>query len=210
MGIPRQARRQAALLSVVLAAASTGAAQVDSSSIDTASVTTLRSRAARQKFDTVLGAADARQLQIKDGRRYGWAKIEPWHEVYDRDTTELARGAIVARISAEAPYKPLGLGPGINWWWIDRKGGTWRSIVFSEARMYAEGRNARFVTRLGPMIVHPYDPWRQSIARFVAVDSTMGMWITSLRGCRPLLIPDWYWRFERAAPWPTPEPGRKP
>jgi len=33
-------------------------------------------RPATLKFDTVLGAADARQLQIKDGRRYGWAKIE--------------------------------------------------------------------------------------------------------------------------------------
>jgi len=204
MGIPRQARRQAALLSVVLAAAGTGAAQVDSSSIDTASVTTLRSRAARLKFDTVLGAADARQLQIRDGRRYGWAKIEPWHEVYDRDTADLAQGVIVARISAEAPYEPLGLGRGINWWWIDRKGGTWRSIMFSERR------NARVVTRLGPMIVHSYDPWRQSIARFVEVDSRMGIWITSLKGCRPFLIPDSYWRFEQAMPWPTPQPGRKP
>ena len=90
--------------------------------------------------------------------------------VYLKGSRDLIRGRILARVSSESAYAALGLGPGMNWWWIDRKGGKWRSIVYSEAR------NERSIKILDSLRPHPSYPWRQSIARFVFLDTVVAMW----------------------------------
>lgn len=208
---PRTLRRQ--LVLVVTAGLATGATvapprqqptrpvNVDLAQVDTPSVAEVRARAAKVVFDTVLGAADAQPLLITNGRRTGWAKIEPAQDVYRLDSMELARGRVVARISAESAYTPLGLGRGLNWWWIDKRGGKWRSVMFSEAR-----RGKTVLNVLDHLIFHPGYEWKQSIARFVFFDSTAAIWINTLKsGCAPGgVFPNSYLRLERAVPWPTP------
>lgn len=204
---PRTLRRQVVLL--VTAGLATGAAvpplrqqptrpvHVDSTQVDTPSLAEVRARAARVVFDTVLGAADAQPLLITNGRRTGWAKIEPARDVYRLDSIELARGRVVARISAESAYAPLGLGRGLNWWWIDKRGGKWRSVMYSEAR-----RGKTVLNVFDHLIFHAGYDWEQSIARFVFFDSTAAIWINTLKGCAPGgQFPAWYWSLERAAPW---------
>ncbi|HYL22714.1 MAG TPA: hypothetical protein VEU74_13190 [Gemmatimonadales bacterium] len=204
---PRTLRRQLVLLvtaGLAIGAAvpplrqrPTGPVNVDSTQADTPSLEEIRARAARVVFDTVLGAADAQPLLITNGRRTGWAKIEPARDVYRLDSNELARGRVVARISAESAYAPLGLGRGLNWWWIDRRGGKWRSVIYSEAR-----RGKTVLNVFDHLIVHAGYDWEQGIARFVFFDVRAAMWINTLKGCVPGgLFPDWYWSLERAAPW---------
>src|SRR2546425_168574 len=152
-----------------------------------------------------LGAADAQPLLVKGGLRYGFAKIEPVRQPQPLDTAALARGRILARISSESAYAALGLGPGMNWWWIDHKGGTWRSVVYSEAR------NERSIKILDSLRPHPGYPWRQSIARFVFLDTVVAMWHYSGGHCVPTSnLPAWYALLEKAAPWRTPGPPRRP
>jgi len=177
----------------------------DTSYVDTASVATLAAQGARLDYDTLLGAADAQPLLVKGGLRYGFAKIEPVRQPQPLDTAALARGRILARISSESAYAALGLGPGMNWWWIDHKGGTWRSIVYSEAR------NERSIKILDSLRPHPGYPWRQSIARFVFLDTVVAMWHYSGGHCVPTSnLPAWYALLEKAAPWRTPGPPRRP
>jgi len=155
-------------------------------------------------FDSVLGAADAQPLLFREGRRTGFAKIEPEVNAYRGTLDSLARGRIIARISSESAYAPLGLGPGINWWWIDRKGDTWRSTVYSEALKRTK------TTELDSLRSHPGYTWRQSIARFVVLDTIVAMWGVYDGHCVPALpLPALYQFLERATPWATPKgPGQ--
>ena len=210
MRAPKASRLQAALLLLAPAVAgsacgrgaepaATKGASFDTTQVDTVSVATMRAYGTTLNYDSVLGAADAQPLFVKGGYRYGFAKIEPERGAYRLDVAELARGRIIARISSESAYASLGLGPGMNWWWIDKKGGRWRSIVYSEAL------NTRSVTIVESLRSHPGYPWRQSIARFLFLDTLVVMWSISDRQCVPSKsLPDSYWLLERAGPWRTP------
>ncbi len=208
MGTPQTFRRQTVwlLLSAIAVSgvahrprpALAGAATLTTSQSDTPSIRMIKDYAAKLAFDPVLGAADAQQLLVAGGRRFGWAKIEPRRDAVRLDATRLAEGQVVARISSESAYAPLGLGRGTNWWWIDRRGGDgkWRSIVYSEAL------NGRKITLLDALISHPGYTWSQSIARFVIADTIVMMWHSFLHGCVPSgPLPLAYLRLERADPW---------
>ncbi len=214
MATPRRSRLQPALLLsgfVVVGTACapqqpapTRAAGFDTTQVDTVSVATMRAYGATLDYDSVLGAADAQPLFVKGVHRYGFAKIEPERGAYRIDTAALARGRIIARISSESAYAALGLGPGMNWWWVDKKGGKWRSIIYSEAR------NEKMVNILDSLQSHPGHEWRQSIARFVFLDTLVAAWGVSDNRCVPFFpshLSSWppsYWRLERAQPWRTP------
>jgi hypothetical protein len=210
MGTPRTFRRQAVwlLLSAVAVSAVarrpqpalTDAATLTTSQSDTPSIGMIEDYAEKLAFDPILGAADAQQLLVAGGRRFGWAKIEPRRDAVLLDATRLAEGQVVARISSESAYAPLGLGRGTNWWWIDQRGGggRWRSIVYSKAL------NGRKITLLDALISHPGYTWSQSIARFVVVDTIVMMWHSFKSGCIPSgPLPLAYLRLERADPWGT-------
>lgn len=199
MGTTWTFRRQAALL-LLTAVATGGTATTSTAQADIPSIGMIKDYAARLVFDTVLGAADAQPLLVENGRRVGWAKIEPWRDAFLMDAARLAEGHILARIYSESGYTPLGLGRGANWWWVDKRGagGRWRSIVYSEALKGGK------ITLFDSLISHPGYTWGQSIARFVAVDSTIMMWHGIQHGCvpsGPLLLA--YLRLERADPWGT-------
>lgn len=210
MATPKPSRLQATLLVSGFVAgitcapqppqpAPTRAAGFDTTHVDTVSVATMKAYGTTLDYDSVLGAADAQPLFAREGRRYGFAKIEPERGTYRLDTLALARGRIIARISSESAYAALGLGPGMNWWWVDKKGGRWRSIIYSEAR------NEKRVNILDSLQSHPGYEWRQSIARFVFLDTLVAAWGVSDRRCVPMLpLPLSYWRLERAQPWRTP------
>lgn len=212
MATPRTSRLQAALLlSGIVACAPqqpgpppTRAADFDTTQVDTASVATMRAYGVTLDFDSVLGAADAQPLFAREGRRYGFAKIEPERGAYRLDTAAAARGRIIARISSESAYAALGLGRGVNWWWVDKKGGKWRSIIYSEAQ------NQKSVNILDSLQSHPGHEWRQSVARFVVLDTLVAAWGVMDNKCVPRLpvpLSSWppaYWPLERAQPWATP------
>ncbi len=180
MGTPTLAQVRIALLLLFAPAiagtacppqpAPTKAAGFDTSSADTVSVATMKAYGATLDYDGVLGAADSQPLLVRQGRRVGFAKIEPEKGAYRLDTSDLARGRIIARITSESAYAHLGLGPGANWWWVDKRGGKWRSIIYSEA---LNARSAQILDSLGS---HPGYVWRQSTARFVLGDTTVAMW----------------------------------
>lgn len=210
MGTPRTFRRQMACLLLPAVAVSgvaprprpapTRPATLTTTQSDTPSIGMIKDYAAKLAFDPVLGAADALQLLIAGGRRSGWAKIEPRRDAVLLDATRLAQGQVIARISSESAYAPLGLGRGTNWWWIDRRGGggKWRSIVYSEA----SGQPT--VTLLDSLISHPGYTWSQSVARFVLVDTTITMWHSFKNGCVPSrALSLVYLRLERANPFRT-------
>jgi hypothetical protein len=171
---------------------------------DTSLKATIRRHIRGLVFDSVLGAADAQPLLIREGRRSGYAKIEPEVNAYRGTLDSLALGRIIARISSESAYAPLHLGPGINWWWVDRKGDTWRSTVYSEAL------NTTYTTDLDSLRSHPGYEWKQSIARFVVLDTIVAMWGVYDRRCVPAIrLTALYQFLERATPWATPKgPGK--
>lgn len=186
MGTPRLAQLQVALLLFTSVVAGTAcppqppptlAASFDSSSVDTVSVATMKTYGATLDYDGVLGAADSQPLLVRQGRRVGFAKIEPERGAYRLDTVDLARGRIIARISSESAYAHLGLGPGENWWWVDKRGGKWRSIIYSEV---LNAKSAQILDSLGS---HPAYVWRQSTARFMLRDTTVAMWGTCGKCC---------------------------
>src|SRR6058998_1421478 len=72
--------------------------------------------------------ADSLRLMVIDPRtrerRYGpLAKIEPEVGSYLLEERQLAKGRVIARIWSESTYTKLGLEPGWNWWWVDRRCG---------------------------------------------------------------------------------------
>ena len=60
-------------------------------------------------------------------------------------------------------YAPFGYGPWWTYWWVDKKGGQWRSILVSDSlktRVYDSLPHKTTYT------THPGYEWRQSIARW--------------------------------------------
>ncbi|HYT05121.1 MAG TPA: hypothetical protein VEM13_09620 [Gemmatimonadales bacterium] len=147
--------------------------------VDTISIAAIRAYAATLHFDTVLGAADAQRLSV--ARLVGHdtlkvngplARIAPESSAYSLDSTALAQGRIIARIWSDSTYDKAGLRRGVNWWWVDRRGGVWRSVIISDS---AGSRTPR------PLYIHNHGPryrWQQSIARFVWLDSDEQLWGT--------------------------------
>lgn len=147
------------LATFVLVARVSSQQAIDSSGVDFAPVAEIARLAATQTFDTVAGAGN--EYPITTTAVYGanWTRIEPDLSVYKVDTVVLARGYIVARIWSDADYEPLGLGRGVNWWWVDRRGGQWRSIIISESL------NTSKIRIVGTLETHGHYRWKQSIAR---------------------------------------------
>ena len=81
--------------------------------------------------------------------------IEPVVGAYQFDSAELARGRIVARIWSNQVYRPAGLGPWWTYWWIDRDGGTWRSLLISDSTRTGAQRS-RFESGLDAFHDHAY------------------------------------------------------
>jgi hypothetical protein len=186
MGTSTRAQVQGTLLLFAAAIAGTAcpprpaptrAASFDTSGVDTVSVARMRAYGTTLDYDGVLGAADSQPLLVRQGRRVGFAKIEPEKGAYRLDTSDLARGRVIARITSESAYAHLGLGPGTNWWWVDKRGGKWRSIIYSESR------NERSVQILDSLWSHPGYVWRQSTARFMLSDTLVAMWGNCGRCC---------------------------
>lgn len=163
------------------------------------SLEVVKARAAGVVFDTVLGAADAQPLIVRGGRRFGWAKVEPRQDAYELTDEQVEHGLVIARISAESAYAPLGLGRGTNWWWLDRTDGKFRSIIYSEAL------NSKNAITLDSLRSHPGYQWQQSIARFVFFDIRAALWIVIGPRCLPHgTFSAGYWDLDRANPWGAP------
>ncbi|HEV2751222.1 MAG TPA: hypothetical protein VGV12_11935 [Gemmatimonadales bacterium] len=135
--------------------------------VDSVPFDSIRSYARSLKYDTVIGAADSQRMDFATWSigTGAWSVIEPERGAWALDTNELAEGRIVARIRSQAAYVPLGYGPWNTWWWVDRKGGHWRSLYLSDSLMTRVQDSVR-LTRHGT-----YE-WRQSIARWGSQWST--------------------------------------
>jgi len=134
------------------------------------------------RFDSTLGAADEQRLMVIDdsGRRlYGpLARIEPESGSYLLTEAQLEEGRIIARIYTERRYDKLGLDPGWNWWWVDKRGGPrhteWRSVFIT-----SRGRKTERRMELSEYTHY----WRQAIARFLWRERDEGTWGTCGSKC---------------------------
>ncbi len=116
-------------------------------------------------YDSVYGAADSQRVDFATGHigSGDWAIIQPEKGAWALDEKEVAEGRIIARIRSHAVYAPFGYGPWWTYWWIDKKGGQWRSLLVSDSlqtRVYDSlPHKTTYTSHLG------YE-WRQSIARW--------------------------------------------
>ena len=171
------------LITFVVAARAVGQAAFDSSRADSVAIDRYGALGSTQYYDTTEGAVGEYPVAISGKRAY-WARIEPESTTYRTDTMTLARGRIVARIISDSDYAPLGFGKGVNWWWIDRRGGEWRSVIVSESL------RSRKVTFVGKLATHGSYRWKQSFARLGPTEylrptpSVIRCWIpTGQGGC---------------------------
>jgi hypothetical protein len=116
-------------------------------------------------YDSVYGAADSQRVDFATGRigSGDWAIIQPEKGAWALDEKELAEGRIVARIRSHSVYAPFGYGPWWTYWWVDKQGRQWRSLLISDS----------LKTRVHDTLPHTttYDThvgyeWRQSVARW--------------------------------------------
>ena len=146
--------------------------------IDSVSLPTFRRYTTTLHFDSVPGAGDRQRLSVtrvvgRDTLQVNGplAWIEPESLAYAQDTTALELGRVIARIWSAARYDKVGLEPGVNWWWVDKRGGRWRSVIISDST----GRQTvlpLYITR------HAAHRWSESIARFVWLESDEQLWAT--------------------------------
>lgn len=123
----------------------------------------IRAYAATLRFDTVRGAADSVLYDFAAGRVSPggeWALIQPETGAWALDSTELAEGRIIARIKAQSVHAAQGYGPTWwTWWWVDKQGGHWRSVLLSDSLKPRVQETLYRTTHVG------YE-WRQSITRW--------------------------------------------
>jgi hypothetical protein len=116
-------------------------------------------------YDSVYGAADSQRVDFATGLigSGDWAIIQPEKGAWALDEKEVAEGRIIARIRSHAVYAPFGYGPWWTYWWVDRKGGQWRSLLVSDS---LKTRVADTLPHKTTYTTHPGYEWRQSIARW--------------------------------------------
>src|SRR6266704_2093816 len=102
-------------------------------------------------YDSVYGAADSQRVDFATGNigSGDWAIIQPEKGAWALDEKEVAEGRIIARIRSHAVYAPFGYGPWWTYWWVDRKGGQWRSILVSDRLARALAGRYSLVRELG-------------------------------------------------------------
>jgi hypothetical protein len=119
------------------------------------------------RFDSVYGAADSQRVEFTadgkshPGRTGGVAWIQPEEGTWALDPRDLEQGRVIARIKTQQRVKALGYGP--TWWtywWVDKRGGTWRSLFFSQDRPSNPAQSDLTYT------YHEGYEWYQSIAKW--------------------------------------------
>lgn len=134
-------------------------------SVDSIPFDSIRSYAHGLKFNSRLYAADVRRVKFDSHGKSkvdplgDSARIEPELGAWALDSNELAQGRIIARIMTDTVHAATGYGPWWTWWWVDKRGGQWRSLLLSDSLMTRVSDSLRFHTDTG------YG-WRQSIARW--------------------------------------------
>jgi hypothetical protein len=137
-----------------------------SARVDSIAFDSIRAYAQGLRFDSVPGAADEKRvafdtvlpgMRVADAGDSAW--IEPERGAWALDTTALAQGRIIARIRTAHFHRAFGYSPRWTWWWVDRKGGAWRSLLLSDSLR-------RGIRDSLTVITHPGYRWRQSLARW--------------------------------------------
>ena len=140
-------------------------------SVDSIPFDSIRSYASGLKFNPRLYAADVRRVKFDSSGKSkvdplgDSARIEPELGAWALDSTELAQGRIIARIMTDSVHAPPGYSHRWTWWWVDKRGGAWRSLLLSDSLMTRRSDSLIFHTDTGYR-------WRQSIARWGSQWST--------------------------------------
>lgn len=146
-----------------------------SATVDTIAFDSIRAYAHTLKFDTVLGAADAKRVKFDSTGRSSLdalgdsAWIQPESGAWALTPSALAQGRIIARVKTNIPHPPTGYGPWWTWWWVDKHGPpgdtAWRSLLLSDS---LATRHQDSLT----LTIHKHPVWHQSIARWGSQWST--------------------------------------
>jgi hypothetical protein len=141
-----------------------------SATVDTVPFDSIRGYANGLKFNSRLYAADIRRVRFDSLRSTvdslgDSARIEPELGAWALDSNELAQGRIIARIRTKSVHTATGYGPWWTWWWVDKHGGLWRSLLLSDSLKTRIPDSLKFHVDTGYL-------WRQSIARWGSQWST--------------------------------------
>ena len=157
-------------------------------SVLTISFDKIRAYAKKLHFDETRGAADELPVDFKrreiGTERAPLIRIQPETASYKLKERELQEGRIIARLKSEAEVPELGLGSGWTWWWVDKKGGKWRSVFIADSEK--PGSRIALPEAL-TLIGSPHPPWRQAIAHFWVTRVDSGnrdpIWVESWGTC---------------------------
>jgi hypothetical protein len=157
----------AAPLAAVCCRYATPAPHFSSQQVDNIPFDSVRAYANTLQYDTVLYAADMQHVAFdsvlgKSPRldpNGDLARIEPEVGAWALDSNQLAEGRIIARIKTTSFHRAFGYSPRWTWWWVDNRGGHWRSLYFSDSL-------ARGIPDTLRIMKHRGYRWRQSLARW--------------------------------------------
>ena len=149
--------------------------------VDSVAWDSIEAYAQTLRFDTELYAADSERVAFDTlGRETRFsdsgdpAKIEPERGAWALDTNQLAEGRIIAQITTTKFHQAFGYGPHPTWWWVDKRGGKWRSLYLSDSLRKRIPASLHLETHRG---YH----WGQSLARWQSLYQTQ--WGTCCYNC---------------------------
>jgi hypothetical protein len=166
----------AAPLAAVCCRYAAPAPHFSSQQVDNIPFDSIRAYANTLQFDSVVGAADLKRVafdtMLGNSPRLDangdLARIEPEMSAWALDSNQLAEGRIIARIRTTSFHRAFGYSPRWTWWWVDKRGGHWRSLYLSDSLARGIRDTLRIRTHLG------YE-WRQSLARWGSQWATCGV-----------------------------------
>lgn len=145
---------------------STPAAAFSSARVDSLPYDSLHAYAVGLRFDTVVGAADVRRVAFDTGLQMEHvadagdsARIEPEEGAWALDTSQLAQGRIIARVTTAHFHRPFGFGPRPTYWYVYKKDTSWRSLFLSDSLRRGIPGSLR-------LTLHPSHRWTMSLSRW--------------------------------------------
>src|SRR3989475_9230612 len=153
-------------------------------SVDSAPRSAVLNYARSLDYDSTHGVGDYRRLMLGSCPRCAYGPhvfLRPERGAATLQTDMLAEGRVVARLinHDSTGYAKFNLAPHDTvYWWVDRRGGTWRSVYVSSDRARPLQQDTLIVT------AYHGTRWDRSWARFLWRDTDEALWVAcDMTGC---------------------------